>query len=209
MKKIYLVLALFIGLAVSSCGGSGTSSSSDSSESSEVVSEDNASDGANEVSASTSHLATLSVDQIILPAQLKDAVEIIPEDDGNLYVDFDKNNYPEISITFKLLKQVNTGSLVGSTKQMWIVGSAQDAKGRDIKELNPDMQAGEWRTGDSSGDEFKTFLEGDVDNTITMTFTGENNIELFEKDQSKIDEGIKITTDACKNVAKFKLSIKN
>lgn len=205
-KNLFYAMALLAGIAMTSCGGSNNASNSSSSESSTAATEETTSnETAKETAPSSSHLATLPLDQVILPSEIKDAVEIIPEDDGNLYVDFSDLKYPEISITFKLLKQVNTSSLLGSTKQMWIVGRAQDSKGRDIKELNCDYN--EWRTSDSDGSQFKEFLEGEVDNTITMTFTGDNNVELFEKDQAKIEEGENITTEACKKFAKFKLLI--
>lgn len=155
------------------------------------------------------HLAVLSKENILLPSSLKGSVEIVPEDNGNVYVDFD-DDFPMVSLTFKLLKKVSTANLVSSYGQLWIVGHAQDAKGRNINDLNPkSISSREWRTGDSDGSEFKNFLEGEVGETITLDFHGESNIELFEKDQAKIAQGRATTTEAAKNFAKFKLSISN
>lgn len=156
------------------------------------------------------HLSVLSVENILLPAPLKGSVEIVPEGNGTVYVDLDEDNYPTISLTFKLLKNVSTASLASSYGQMWLVGHAQDAQGRDIYDLNPkSITSREWRSGDSDGHDFKNFLEGDVNETITLLFHGENNIELFEKDAAKIQEGKAKTIEAAKEFAKFKLTISN
>ncbi len=154
----------------------------------------------------SSHLSQIKPENIILPKEIRDAVEIIPEDDGYVYCDFNEYDYPSVSLTFKLLKPVNTASI--NPGQFWIVGHAQDIKGRNIDDLNPkNISSREWRAGDSDGSQFKGFLEGDVDETITLDFTGENNFELFEKDQSKINAGKKQTADAAKKFEKFKLTI--
>ncbi len=159
-----------------------------------------------EENVAPSHLSQIKPENIILPIEIRDAVEIIPEDDGYVYCDFDENDFPTVSLTFKLLKPVNTNSI--NPGQFWIVGHAQDIKGRNIDDLNPkNISSREWRSGDSDGSQFKGFLEGDVDETITLDFTGENNFELFEKDQSKIDAGKKQTADAAKKFEKFKLTI--
>lgn len=154
------------------------------------------------------HLATLKPEDIKLPSSLKKAVEIVPGEDGNIYMDFDSYGYPSLDITFKLLKNVSTAPLSSSYGQMWIVGHAQDEKGRNIDDLNPkSIVSREWRSGDSDGSQFKSFLEGEVGETITLTFTGENNIEYSEDDPEKIKEGKKITTEAAAKCKRFKLSL--
>lgn len=104
---------------------------------------------------------------IILPSALKGSVEVVED---AYHVKKSSYGYPEITITFKLLKKVNTASLVSEYNQMWIVGEGQDEKGRVIKELMPNYN--EWRTDDSDGREFKAFLEDEPGNTISMTFSG-------------------------------------
>lgn len=216
MKKSFLFFTMLLaGLTVASCGnGSKESTTASVEETSIEENSDNAlTEEANEAvveeeAVEVSHLAVLTPEQIVLPSPIKGCVEIIPEDDGNVYVDFDSNNYPVISLTFKLLKKVGTSSLVSEYGQMWIVGHAQDAKGREIDDLNPkNITSREWRSGDSDGKEFKEFLEGDIDETITLQFTGESNIELFEKDSDKIEAGKKKTEEAAKKLGKFKLSL--
>ncbi len=215
MKKSFLFFTMLLaGLTVASCGngskGSTTASVEETSieENSDNALTEEANEAAEEEVVEVSHLAVLTPEQIVLPSPIKGCVEIIPEDDGNVYVDFNSNNYPEISLTFKLLKKVDTSSLVSEYGQMWIVGHAQDAKGREIDDLNPkNITSREWRSGDSDGKEFKEFLEGDIDETITLQFTGESNIELFEKDSDKIEAGKKKTEDAAKKLGKFKLSL--
>lgn len=143
--------------------------------------------------------------EVILPASLKGYVEIVSADKS-----MDSNGYPQMDITFKLLKQKATNSLCSSSGQMWIVGHAQNANGANINDLNPkNITSREWRTEDSDGSMFKEFLEGDPDETISLQFTGENNIELFEKDQSKIASGKAKTKKALEELAKFRLSITN
>ena len=61
----------------------------------------------------------------------------------------------------------------------------------------------------NDGKMFKEFLEGDIDETITLHFSGERNIELYEKDNNKIEAGKKKTEEAAKKLGKFKLSITN
>ena len=213
MRKSFSIFTLLLaGLILANCGNGSKSSTTSVDETSVEENTDNAAvEESNEVVKEVveeSHLAILKPEQIVLPSSIKGSVEIIPEDDGNVYVDFDSNNYPVISLTFKLLKKVDTSSLVSEYGQMWIVGHAQDAKGREIDDLNPkNITSREWRSGDSDGKEFKEFLEGDIDETITLQFTGENNIKLFEKDNDKIEAGKKKTEDAAKKLGKFKLSI--
>lgn len=161
-----------------------------------------------EVASTPSHLAMIKAEDIKLPSELKDVVEVVPEDDGYVYMDFDQYYYPTLSITFKLLKNISTASLCSQGGQMWIVGHAQDEKGRNIDDLNPkSISSREWRASDSDGSLFKTFLEGEVGETITMDFTGENNIELFEEDEAKKEEGKKKTTEAAAKCKRFKLSL--
>jgi hypothetical protein len=156
-----------------------------------------------EIDEKDRHLAVLSPENILFPSQLKGAVEVVPEDDGNVYVDFDEHNYPNIRLTLKLIHQVPVPE-----GQIWLVGHAQDEKGRDIDDLNPkSITSREWRSQDSDGDMIKSFLGGDVDETVTFVFVGENNIELFERDESKIEAGKNTTQAAAKKFAKFKLSL--
>ena len=157
------------------------------------------------------HLAVINVSNIILPPEISDAVTIVPQSEGNVYCDFNHNYYPEVTLTFKLLRSVNTASLSSEYGQMWIAGHALDSEGREIEDLNPKgITSREWRTDDSDGKEFKEFLEGNVGGTITMHFTGENNIEdIFEKDQSVIEAGHNMVRNAAKNFKKFRLKINN
>lgn len=213
MRKSFSIFTLLLaGLILANCDNGSKSSTTSVDETSVEENTDNAAvEESNEVVEEVveeSHLAILKPEQIVLPSSIKGSVEIIPEDDGNVYVDFDSNNYPVISLTFKLLKKVGTSSLVSEYGQMWIVGHAQDAKGREIDDLNPkNITSREWRSGDSDGKEFKEFLKGDIDETITLQFTGESNIELFEKDSDKIEAGKKKTEEAAKKLGKFKLSL--
>ena len=155
------------------------------------------------VDAKDSHLAVLCAENILFPSKLKSAVEVVPEDDGNVYVDFDEYNYPTIQLTLKLVRRVPVPE-----GQIWLVGHAQDEKGRNINDLNPkSITSREWRSQDSDGDMIKNFLSGDIGETVTFEFHGESNIELFERDESKIEEGKNTTQTAAKKFAKFKLSL--
>ncbi|MBR1468351.1 MAG: hypothetical protein IJ606_07000 [Bacteroidaceae bacterium] len=147
--------------------------------------------------------ASTSGIEVILPNSLNGKVEVVNVNGVNL----DSNGYPEVDVSFKLVAKVSTSSLVGSTNQLWIAGIGQDANGVDVKDLLPNYK--EWRTDDSDGTEFKSFLESEPGATITMTFTGENNVELFEIDQAKIDAGRAKTEAAAEKVKKFKLKINN
>ncbi len=204
MKAIKFLGIALLALTIVSC--SKTKEQRDTLEKAEAS---NTSDAAEDVKTepSPSYLASLQPEDILLPAQLKGKVEVLNGDDDCIPVELNNNNYPEITITFKLLGKVNTASLASAYGQLWIVGEAQDNAGRAVKDILPSY--GEWRTDDSDGSEFKAFLESEPDETITLSFTGESNIELFEKDQSKIDAGIAKTTAACKKVGKFKLKITN
>lgn len=128
-------------------------------------------------------------DNVILPSSLKGKVEVTSVEKG-----IGRYGFPEVSVTFKLLKKVNTSSLCNAGGQMWIVGVGQNEQGRDVKELLPNY--GEWRSGDSDGSEFKDFLEGDPDDTITLDFTG-------DKDSSNDVEA------DLEKVKKFKLKLTN
>ena len=214
MKNLFsFITTLLAALIIVSCGNGSKESTTVPAEGTSI--EEKANDAltdetndAVEEADEESHLVVLTPEQIVLPSSIKGCVEIIPEDDGNVYVDFDSNNYPVISLTFKLLKKVGTSSLVSEYGQMWIVGHAQDAKGREIDDLNPkSITSREWRCGDSDGKKFKEFLEGDIDETITLQFTGESNIETFENDNDKIEAGKKKTEEAAKKLGKFKLSL--
>lgn len=214
MKKNYLFVAVLLaGLTFASCGNGSKKEATIPEEVDTIVVDktvDTDTSAETENVVEESHLAVLKPEQIVLPSAIKGSVEIVPEDDGNIYVDFNDHNFPEISLTFKLLKKVDTSSLVSEYGQMWIVGHAQDAKGRNIDDLNPkNISSREWRSGDSDGKEFKEFLESDIDETITLQFCGERNIELFEEDNEKIESGKKITEEAAKKIGKFKLSLNN
>lgn len=102
---------------------------------------------------------------ISLPSVLKGKVEIV---EASKYVE---NNFPYMSITFKLLKPINTSSLTSPYGQMWIVGAGQNANGTNIKAFMPNY--GEWRSQDSDGREFKNFLEGEPGETINLVFSGD------------------------------------
>lgn len=208
MRKSFSIFTLLLaGLILANCGNGSKSSTTSVEENTDTAAVEASNEVVEEV-VEESHLAILKPEQIVLPSSIKGSVEIIPEDDGNVYVDFDSNNFPMISLTFKLLKKVNTSSLVSEYGQMWIVGHAQDAKGREIDDLNPkSITSREWRCDDSDGNKFKEFLEGDIDETITLQFTGERNFEVFEKDNDKIEAGKKMTEEAAKKLGKFKLSI--
>lgn len=126
---------------------------------------------------------------ILLPSELQGSVAVVPD---NYEVTISKYGFPEISVTFKLLKKMNTEPLLSTYGQMWIVGVGQDAQGRAVKELLPSYE--QWRTKDSNGKEFKEFLESSPGNTITMTFTG--------GDEGDVQAGVA-------KVAKLKLKIDN
>ena len=133
------------------------------------TSEASSSAGSEESSASAeTEESAFPTDNVILPSSLKGKVEVTNVEKG-----IGRYGFPEVSVTFKLLKKVNTASLCSAGGQMWIVGVGQNEQGRDIKELLPNY--GEWRSGDSDGSEFKDFLEGDPDDTITLDFTGDKD----------------------------------
>lgn len=133
--------------------------------------------------------SSFSASNVILPSQLKGKVSVISASKS-----VDSYGFPEVSVTFKLLSKVNTKSMCSSYGQMWIVGAGQNASGVDVKELLPNYK--EWRSDDSDGDQFKSFLEGSPGETITLDFTG-------SKDNSN-----NVSADLAK-VAKFKLKITN
>lgn len=139
--------------------------------------------------------------QAILPSQLQGKVEVVSVDD----VSINEDAYPTISITFKLLQTVNTAPLSSQYGQLWIVGVAQDANGRDITALLPNYK--QWRTDDSDGTEFKEFLEGTTGSTITMHFTGDNGLDPLESDESKISAARQRVSEAAEQIAKFKLKL--
>lgn len=108
------------------------------------------------------------VNNVLLPSPLKGKVEVISAEKGT-----SSYGYPEMTITFKLLSKVNTRPLCSEGGQMWIYGVGETESGIAVKSLLPNY--GEWRSHDSDGEEFKTFLEGDPDDTITMEFTGDKD----------------------------------
>ena len=112
-----------------------------------------------------SSASSITVENVILPAKLKDKVEVI-----KVSKKVNTTKSPAVSITFKLLSTVDTKPLVGRCKQMWIYGIGQDEDGADVEELLPGYR--EWRSGDSNGSMFKEFLESEPGTTITLQFTG-------------------------------------
>lgn len=129
------------------------------------------------------------VENVLLPSQLKGKVEVISAEKS-----VGRYGYPCVTVSFKLLQKVNTSSMCSAGGQMWLIGVGQNENGVDVKELLPNYR--EWRSGDSDGSEFKQFLEGDPDETITLEFTG-------DKDSSN-----DVASDL-KKVKKFKLKITN
>ena len=140
---------------------------------------------------SPTHLASLQPSDVILPSELDGCVEIVNGEEDCIPIDINDDGYPSISITFKLLRSVDTSSLSSEYGQLWIVGFPQDASGRDVRSIIPNYN--EWRSEDSDGKIFKGFLEGDPESTITLTFTGESNVKLFEEDEAKKEAGHKKT----------------
>jgi hypothetical protein len=146
-------------------------------------------------SAETNSSATgMQPSDIILPSQLKGVVEVLNGESGSITVNEGIGGIPNIELTFKLLKKTSTSSMENPYGQVFIYGVPQDKNGRAISEIMPSY--GEWRPNDSDGDKFKEFLKGDVDGTITLTFSGTSS--KFDK---KCDN-----ENGCKKIAKFKLS---
>lgn len=204
MKKSYFTLLTLACLTFVSCGEKKTAEQKVDEENVDTIVEVTNEEQSNtEGDAKASHLAVLSPENILFPSNLKGAVEVVPEEDGNIYVDFDEYNYPTIQLTLKLVRKVPV-----SEGQIWLVGHAQDEKGRNIDDLNPkSITSREWRSQDSDGDMIKSFLGGEIGETMTFEFTGENNIKLFEKDEAKIEAGKNTTQTAAKKFVKFKLSL--
>ncbi|MBR3444111.1 MAG: hypothetical protein IKG96_10720 [Bacteroidaceae bacterium] len=163
-----------------------------------------AADNAGTATASATDTATAPTGiEAILPSNLQGKVEVVSVDGVNV----DEDAYPQISVTFKLLQTVNTAPLASQYGQLWIVGVAQDASGRDVSELLPSYK--QWRSGDSDGSEFKQFLEDAPGNTITLYFTGDNGLDPLENDADKIDAAKQRVSAAAEKVAKFKLKVVN
>ncbi len=182
MNKIFYLVLIIVSLVVVSCGQQKKSTS-------EVA---------------PSHLAILSPENILIPGPLKDVMEVVPEDDGNIYLDYSENGYPNLSLTFRLLKNVSIESFK-ENYGWWLVGYPQDNKGRNIDDLIPSV--GEWRYLGGKTDIFLNFLQDNIGSTITLNFSGERNYGLNEEDEAKIEEGKKITAEAAKRFVKFKLAI--
>lgn len=134
-----------------------------------------------ETGDSSSSTGNLSVENIILPSQLKGKVEVISADK-----EVSSIGYPEVTVTFKLLQKVNTAPLLSQYGQMWIVGAGQTANGVDVKSLMPNYN--EWRTDDSDGSDFKNFLESDPGDTITLTFSGTKEGVDVEKELQEVEK---------------------
>ncbi len=128
--------------------------------------------------------------EVILPSSLRGKVEVThvskayPSEYG----------FAAIDVNFRLLQKVNvTPDMHGSPSgQVWIVGEVQDANGLTVKDLMPNYN--EWRTDDSDGSEFKTFLQSEPGETINMTFTG-----------SDAENSSESVSTLCEKVAKLKL----
>lgn len=132
---------------------------------------------------------SFDINNVLLPSQIKDKVEVI-----NAEKRVSSYGFPSMEITFKLINTVSTASMCSEYGQMWIVGIGQTENGVDVKELLPNYR--EWRSGDSDGNEFKSFLESEPGETITLEFTG-------SKDSSEdVDADLE-------KVQKFKLKITN
>lgn len=142
-----------------------------------------------ETSDEVAETSGFDLNNVILPSQLKGKVEVISAEKS-----VGSYGYPSMEITFKLLSTVNTSSMCSEYGQMWIVGVGQTENGVDVKELLPNYR--EWRSGDSDGSEFKQFLEGEPDETITLEFTGDK--ESSNDVESDLEK-----------VKKFKLKITN
>ena len=142
-----------------------------------------------EASEASNADSSFGLSNVLLPSQLKGKVEVI-----NAEKSVGSYGFPEMDITFKLLRTVNTSSMRSEYGQMWIVGVGQTENGVDVKELLPNYR--EWRSKDYDGKEFKAFLEGEPGETITLEFTGDN-------------ESSKDVAADLKKVKKFKLKITN
>ena len=168
-KSIFIVLAVAVAL-LTACGESKTEkkdASNDESANVENVDSDEPDQPApvEEKVEESAPKPSIVVEDVKLPSQLKDKVEIVKVSKKVL-----NNNYPEVTITFKLLSTVDTKPLCSRGGQMWIIGVGQDEDGADVEELLPGYR--EWRSGDRTGDQFKGFLESDPGETITLSFTG-------------------------------------
>ena len=136
----------------------------------------------------------LQPSDIILPSQLKKFVEVINGAEGSLNITNGAGDIPHLEITFKLLKKTSSKAYENPYGQVFIYGIPQDESGRSISEILPSY--GEWRPDDSDGSKFKEFLNGDVGETITLSFSGTSK---------KFDENCD-NENGCKKVAKFKLA---
>jgi hypothetical protein len=153
------------------------------------------------------HPGYVLVENIKLPSQIKKQVEAVGNEDGYFPIYLDKYHYPSVDVTFRLLETVNTAPLASSYGQMWLHAVPLKANGANVVDIIPSYD--EWRSDDSDGSQFKNFLESEPGETITLTFKGANNIDLFEEDQSKINAGIAKTTSACKEVVSLRFFIED
>lgn len=153
--------------------------------SSTVVSTSNTSSSQSESSQTAS---SNDLSNIILPNQLKGKVEVLSAEKS-----ITNYGYPAMTIQFKLLSKVNTAPLISEGGQMWIIGVGETESGSPVKSLLPNY--GEWRSGDSDGEIFKNFLEGDPDDTITLEFKGDKS------------ESTNVSADL-EQVKKFRLRLK-
>ncbi len=163
-------------------------------ESKENSSDESTQTGGSSSDETTSSATGMQPSDIILPSQLKGVVEVLNGESGSITVNEGIGGIPNIELTFKLLKKTGTSSMENPYGQVFIYGVPQDKNGRAISEIMPNY--GEWRPNDSDGDKFKEFLKGDVDGTITLSFSGTS--PEFDK---KCDN-----ENGCKKIAKFKLS---
>lgn len=165
MKKNLNAIALFFSAALllTACGGSDNSTNNASP--APVESKN---------TKQTEEVLPFDVANVIMPHQLKGKVEAIR---AKKYVNPD--GFPMMEITFKLIGTVKTSSLVGSTNQMWIIGIGQTEEGVDVAELLPSYR--EWRCNqDTDGSKFKSFLESEPDETITLVFSADKSDNVKE-----------------------------
>lgn len=130
---------------------------------------------------------SFDLENVLLPSQIKDKVEVI-----SAQKHMTRTGYPAITIAFKLLEKVNTAPMSTRYGQMWIVGVGQTEEGVDVMGILPSYK--EWRTRDSEGSIFKSFLESEPGETVTLEFTGSNNSEDVKGDLAQVKKfKLKIT----------------
>lgn len=203
--KYLFIPAVALMLSLGACSGAGekadgtTDSDSVANKQDSVTNKQNGGDvNANGNTGSASNFdKTFEVANVVLPSKISDNVEVVSAEKS-----IDSYGYPNIEVTFKLLNTVDTSSLVGSTGQMWIYGTAQDENGKVVKTITPNYN--EWRSEDSDGSKMKDFLEAKPGETITLSFSGSNGKDMSVE---TIPEGSNMETEFNK-VKKLKLNLK-